>query len=431
MPIDLGLYRISRLLKIIGNPHIRTYQAIHVAGTNGKGSTIAYISSILTQAHIRNGRFTSPHLLESNDCIAINNETYPKTKFDEIKSLVNSHNDRLELGCTEFELLTATAFKIFEIEKVELAIIEVGLGGRLDATNVLVPPMIDRGTRCTGLILGGITKIGMDHENFLGNTLSDIAKEKAGIIKNEMIIFVDGSNEEIVLDALREKAKDEHASLSVVNANELAVQQAIKDSPLQGEYQIYNLAVALSIVNCLKDKFSYERINEENIKKGIIKTSWPGRLQYVTDKRTGISGLIDGAHNENAASELGKYLRTYRSDEGKGGLVFVVALSQGKSISNLLKHITIKSRDTLLTTGFTQPTDMPWVHCYLEQELAKEALEFVNDVRETNANSIQEVFDQLLEIRKKGDSRPIVLCGSLYLCSDILRYIRATGENAN
>lgn len=131
MPIDLGLSRVTKLLRHLGNPHINTYKSIHIAGTNGKGSTVAYLSSILTQAKVRNGRFTSPHMVYYNDSICINNEVYPLAKFKSISDYVQKENTSLRLGCTEFELLTVTAFKIFELERVELAIIEVGLGGDL------------------------------------------------------------------------------------------------------------------------------------------------------------------------------------------------------------------------------------------------------------------------------------------------------------
>lgn len=426
MPIELGLARISRLLSNIGNPHVKTFNSIHIAGTNGKGSTIAYISSILTLAQIRNGRFTSPHLLESNDCITINEETYPKKKFEEIRRLVSSQNENLALGCTEFELLTATAFKIFEVEKVELAIIEVGLGGRLDATNVLQSNKINANERNRkGVIIGGITKIAMDHENLLGDTIGAIAKEKAGIIKSNMFVVVDGTNDEAVLNTIRAKVKEENATLLIADTTEISnVKELIKLSPLRGEYQVQNLAVALSIVRYLRDAFHYDSITLDNITRGIQRTSWPGRLQIIVDKRTGISALIDGAHNENAAVELGKFLRSYRSHQPNIGIIFVVALSRGKPIGNLLKHIVNKSDDTVLATSFTKPSEMPWVQCYREDEIAKEAAVHVEDVRQLKSASISDTFETLLELRSKGDIRPIVFCGSLYLCSDILRYTR-------
>lgn len=429
MPIDLGLTRISKLLSIIGNPHIKTFRSIHVAGTNGKGSTIAYISSILTQAHIRNGRFTTPHLLEANDSICINEIAYPRQKFEEVKNLVSSQNDTLALGCTEFELLTATAFKIFQIEKVELAIIEVGLGGRLDATNVLVPPDAPHDVSQGGVITGGITKIGLDHEKLLGNSIGAIAKEKAGIIKKGMLVVVDGTNEGVVLEAVRLKAKEVNATVIVVNSSEVPrIEELNHISPLQGCYQIQNLALALLIVRLLRDDFGYDKLSPEAIKSGVERTSWPGRLQTVFDETSGITALIDGAHNENAAIELGKNLHSYRSSEDAGGIIFIVALSRGKSLANLLKHVTRRDNDTVFAATFSKPEDMPWVDCYLENEIADMALPYVNDIRHMNLASVPEMFRRLQDLRKGGDNRPIVFCGSLYLCSDILRWIRETGK---
>lgn len=423
MPIDLGLARISRLLSIIGNPHVRSYKSIHVAGTNGKGSTVAYLSSILTLANIRNGRFTSPHLLEPNDCISINNETYSLAKFEQVRKHVSFENDRLSLGCTEFELLTATAFKIFEIERVELALVEVGVGGRLDATNVLESRRDT--TSNGGVIIAGITKIGMDHENLLGNTMEEIATEKAGIIKSNISVIVDGTNDEAVLKTVRDTAQRVGAEVLVADSTKIpSFDDFIAESPLHGEYQIQNLAVALMIVHCLKEKYHYNELTWQIVRTGVKLTSWPGRLQSITDVRTGISALIDGAHNESAARELGKFLHSYRAHAKSGGLIFVIAQSQGKSTGDLLKFICKKSDDTVLTAHFTQPIDMPWVNCYLEAELAKSALLYVNDVRQLNSSNMYEVFEELKKIKADGDSRPIIFCGSLYLCSDILRYLR-------
>lgn len=406
MPIDLGLSRVTRLLGYINNPHVSSYKSIHIAGTNGKGSTIAYLSSILTKSNVRNGRFTSPHMLYYNDCIAINNEIYPFTKFKKINDEVLHTNRIYEVGCTEFELLTVTAFKIFEVEKVDLALIEVGVGGRLDATNVLNEQ---------GVIATGITKIGMDHEGLLGDTLLAIATEKAGIIKEGVPGVVDESNDQVVVETIESTAKSLHAPLFLVG-HEPQAKSLVELSPLRGGYQLNNLAVALKLIDIV-NPFLQGRITQDTIKQGIQSTVWPGRLQNLT-LPNGLNILLDGAHNEAAAIELGKYLDEYR--QGKG-IIFVIGVTTGKPIGKLLKHIIQKS-DLVITTGFTQPEGMPWILSYPIKDLQVEAKEYCQ-VDPIVDNDISQIFDHVKNLKIEGDDRKVVVCGSLYLCGDVLRMV--------
>ncbi|EGV60690.1 folylpolyglutamate synthase [Yamadazyma tenuis] len=426
MGINLALTRISRLLSILGNPHVSSYKSIHIAGTNGKGSTVAYISSILTASRIRNGRFTSPHLLYYNDCISINNETYPLGKFHEVSELVKQQNKIHDVGCTEFELLTVTAFKIFELEKVEYAVIEVGLGGRLDATNVLEP---FGGQHKGGVIVCGITKIGIDHEQFLGSTLSEIASEKAGIIKTGIPCVVDGTNSEEVLETIRQKAAECGSTVHIVNGTTSSsfseyTQEQVQDlrskSPLKGNYQLQNLSVALRLVELLKAKFS-SQITKESVANGVASVVWPGRLQSV--RYRGVDMLIDGAHNESAAQELGTYLQSYRDEEG---LIMVVALSKGKSVENLVKYIANQQKDSIIGTKFSRPEGMPWVSSYGVEEVIMAAKPHFKDVIESDdSQTVQDILDRIVALKAQGDSRKVVVCGSLYLCSDVLRLVNS------
>lgn len=423
MAIDLSLVRITRLLKQLGNPHRSSYNSIHIAGTNGKGSTIAYLSAIFTASRVRTGKFTSPHLISYNDCVAINNESYPMPQFEKVHKMVEMENTKWALGCTEFEVLTATAFKIFQLENVQLALIEVGLGGLLDATNVLEPPTGSEcgGVREGGVIACGITKIGIDHESFLGTTLKEISLQKAGIIKPHVPVVVDGTNSVDTLDVVREVAQKYESKLIISDAGSFSnMGKLLSLSPLVGEYQAHNLSVALNILDVLKDRLP---ITKQAIEEGISKTAWPGRLQSLTDSRTGISFLLDGAHNESAAIELAKYLHTIRPQDSQKGLIFIMAMTNGKAVGNIFKHILEKDLDTVFPVTYSPPENMPFVRSYLAAKLAEIATEYVSDVRIENNATVSEIFQKLAQMRKAGDLRKIVVCGSLYLCSDVLRAI--------
>ncbi|KAK6895023.1 Dihydrofolate synthetase [Candida tropicalis] len=402
MPIDLGLARITKLLAHLNNPQ-NAFKSVHIAGTNGKGSTLAYLSSILTQANIRNGKFTSPHIINYHDCISINNQTYPKQKFDEINNQVITIDKQLGLQCTEFEILTATAFKIFDVEKIQIGLIEVGVGGKLDATNVL-EPCNDK--RSGGVVVTGITKIGVDHETLLGKGIKAIAEQKAGIMKLNVPCFVDGSNDDSVLQVMKDVSNEVQCPLTLVPQST----SFIEFSPLKGTYQASNLSLALAILKCLPYK-----INDNVIQEGISKTYWPGRLQIIKHAKLG-NILIDGAHNEGAAIELGKYLReTYNNEP----VVFVIGMTRGKQVDGLFKHI-LRENDTVIPTLFTQPENMPWINCESIDKLADVAEKYCKVEKVNDSAYIKDVF-KYLEDNHKGKS--IVMCGSLYLCGDVLREV--------
>lgn len=217
--IELGLQRISRLLSKTHLP----WRAIHVAGTNGKGSICVYISGMLEAYNnsnfrklskrptIRHGRFTSPHLIDRWDCISINQKTVSSALFHEIEQKVLLRNASEEINASEFELLTATAFEIFTHEKVDIGVIEVGMGGRLDATNILGVPVDADPTSGEPIVRAlplatAIAKIGLDHQSFLGTTLQAIASEKAGILKATVPLVYDSSNPPEVHDTFQNLA---------------------------------------------------------------------------------------------------------------------------------------------------------------------------------------------------------------------------------
>lgn len=414
MPIDLSLSRITKLLANLGNPQTKSFKSLHVAGTNGKGSTIAYISSILTEAKIRNGRFTSPHLLELNDCIAINNETYPMQKFVKVNDIVKHENEKSSLQCTEFEILTATAFKIFDLENVELALVEVGVGGRLDATNCLQPclPSLNPG----GVIVSAITKIGLDHQGLLGDTLEAIAQEKAGIIKTGIPVVIDKSNRDRVIRTIINKANVEESPISMASLDiESRARVYFEDSPLRGNHQLENLTTTLTIIEQLR-QLQFD-ITEGAIQRGVSKTKWPARLQTTHINSLKFDVLVDGAHNEMGAANLRLYLSETNPQHG---WVIVFGMTEGKNIQNILGSLA-SERDLVIPMEFSTPTDMPWVMCSPREKISQVARDLRIQILNEQCESIPELLEVLANL---SDDTKVVVCGSLYLCADFLRCLR-------
>jgi folylpolyglutamate synthase len=410
MPLDLQLHRIQKLLLLLNNPHYKP-RFIHIAGTNGKGSVCSYISHVLTESGITNGKFNSPHLITARDSIQINNKTVSSTIYERCKKLVLDTDANFDIGCTEFELLTCTAFQIFADSEIPIAIMEVGVGGRLDATNVLPS---------SRTIVVGVTKVALDHQNLLGNTLSEIAHQKVGIFKENVPAVIDGSNDQTVI----ETAEREAAKLNVPLILAHRKTDCWIKPKLLGDYQYDNLAVALKMLDQIKDS----RITKEAIERGIKNTVWPGRLQeyqfnlnkigITSSDKSEISILLDGAHNKQAAVELGKYLDSIRKTTG---FVFVIAITKGKDLSTLFKPI-IKSNDSVIFTEFDDNIEgMPWIESvdvsFLEKQVA------IQQIPHSDLYTIPNVTEAVKTAYKISENtgKRIVVCGSLYLVADVLR----------
>lgn len=304
----LGLQRIATLMSRLGDPH-RRFASVHIAGTNGKGSTAASLASILTKAGLRTGLYSSPHLVRPEERIAIDGVPIAADEFVELVARLRSLAD--ELDATFFETLTALAFLYFAEHHVEIAIVEVGLGGRLDATNVLHP------------LLTLISTIDLDHVQHLGPTVADIAKEKAGIIKPGVPCLTSAVEEE-ALKVLRAVAEAQRApfhtltELFVVKGVELNERYTafslvsewvtLSDlrTPLIGEHQISNCALAASAAHFLSNQEA--RITQAAIRRGLESVRWPGRLQRIAERPTTI---VDVAHNPGAARCLVEALKLF------------------------------------------------------------------------------------------------------------------------
>ncbi|EJS44225.1 fol3p [Saccharomyces arboricola H-6] len=419
MAIELGLSRITRLLEHLGNPQ-NSLRVLHVAGTNGKGSVCSYLSSVLQQKPYQIGKFTTPHLIHVTDSITINNKPIPMEKYLDIRLQLETLNKSHSLKCTEFELLTCTAFKYFNDVQCQWCVIEVGLGGRLDATNAIP----GSSKACCG-----ITKIGLDHESFLGNTLAEISKEKAGIITDGVpFAVVDGTNDPSVMNVVKEKCEASRSKLFVTDPqlNENTIDTKAWGSfnlaklPLNGEYQIFNLRVAMGMLDYLQINGLID-ITKDEVSARIMKVNWPGRLYRMDfcydqlSKRT-LPILMDGAHNGSAAIELAKYLRKEYGDQP---LTFVMAVTHGKSLRPLLQPL-LRPVDRIILTQFNNVEGMPWIHATKPEEMKDFILTQGYTKNVAIKSDLHQVLPSLAQV-SGVEKQPVVVCGSLYLCGELLR----------
>ena len=294
--ICLGLERTLAVLKILGNPQDKI-KIVHIAGTNGKGSTAAILANILKCAGYKTGLYTSPHLIEYTERIKINGEEILKKDFAEYINEICLIADKHDIRLTEFEILTICAYKYFYDKKVDIAVIETGLGGRFDATNVCKKPL-----------LSVITSISFDHTDRLGKTIEQIAFEKAGIIKEKSTVITEISNKGFKV--IKQTAEEKKAKLIVVanyvemnfkdGVNYAVIQDKKYEFPLLGLYQKSNLSLVMKALE-------YFKVSPKALKEGLKTVHWSARLEYIKQKNL----IIDGAHNPDGANELKKSLDYY------------------------------------------------------------------------------------------------------------------------
>jgi dihydrofolate synthase/folylpolyglutamate synthase len=287
----LGLTNTLKLAELAGNPH-HQLRFIHVAGTNGKGSTCAMLESIYRAGGLRVGLFTSPHLVAFGERIQINRRLIPET--DVVRLLSELRLSLAKFSADEhptfFEAITVMALRYFVEQKCDLVIWETGLGGRLDATNIVTP------------LASVITNIQYDHQKWLGETLSSIATEKAGIIKPGIPVITAADQPE-ALQVIQDTARAQNSPLTIVSASG----QSIPAPPLLGSHQRTNAALAIATVDALSSQIP---VNYETIREGLSQVNWPGRLQLVTSPSSQ-KFLLDGAHNIAGAQTLADALKEY------------------------------------------------------------------------------------------------------------------------
>lgn len=344
--IKLGLDTITSLLSELGNPQ-RRVPVLHVAGTNGKGSVAAITASILQAAGFRVGLYTSPHLLDFRERIRIRGACIPEDRivdlFDSIQALPSFAESP-----TFFEVATAMAFQYFAEERVDVAVLEVGLGGRFDATNVCLP------------ICTVITNISFDHEKYLGSSLEAIAFEKAGILKQN-VPFVMGPVDQSVEDVLQEQAgrkqartfrfgrEFRHLSHPSGEFDFIGMEQRYVNlrCALEGEHQTVNAICALAALEA--SMMSGSPISEWAVRQGLEQVSWPGRLEQL--RRHPLT-LCDGAHNPAAAECLKLYLQQNVQRERRR--ILVIGMMQDKNVRGFLKTL-VPLADAVILTQINSP----------------------------------------------------------------------------
>jgi len=409
--MKLSLDRIISILNQLNNPE-KKINVIHVAGTNGKGSVCRYISSILEKEGYQVGLFTSPHLESIRERICINNKLISKKDFSYYISIIKNVVDNLEkkeLHPTYFEICTVLSFLFFKEKKVDYAIVEVGLGGRYDATNVVLP------------IATVITNISYDHQHILGETLEEIAFEKAGIIKNNvpLITGVQGK----VLEVIQKSASKHNAPISIVQSNISTIKESNLDFQIIkiqgnmdsyfletseiGSFQKQNLSIAIYTIEQLQMNGVF--ISHESIQNGVKSMVHPGRMKMVQNKPI---VLIDGAHNHGGIIEL---KNTVSSLFPGKKIILIFGVLKDKNVHEMIKEIQAVTKSIILTKSKNN-------RAVNQQELLKMVSSFFSEKNIFLTDSIDQAIKKSFEISIKEDI--IIITGSLYTVQEVIEFFK-------
>ena len=407
--IKPGLDTMQSLMTALGDPQ-DTFSSIHIAGTNGKGSTAAFLNSVLNQTKFRVGLYTSPHLHRFNERIVANNMAISDKRLSELILVVREASKTARVTQTYFEFTTAVAFLHLAQQKVDIAIIEVGMGGDLDATNVISP------------FLSIITNIGLDHTKWLGETKLAIADRKAGVIK-EGVPLITAEEDPNIISFLKRRCAQKNApvftlkehltttlekrTLSEQTFSTKGVMDDTFTIPLLGDHQIKNAATAILATNVINTKkLLQERISTTNIQKGLSLVEWPGRFDIVSRDPF---ILIDGAHNEQGYLALSESLDSYTLPSPD---ILVLGIKRDKDPKILLENIVPRFRKIIVTEAEHDP--------YPAARLAKLIYQ--------PTKKVQVIPKLSLAIQQaKKDLRPksmLLITGSLYLAGDALSIIK-------
>ena len=405
---DHTLRNIRKVMEAFDNPQDKM-KVIHVAGTNGKGSTAKMLANVLSKK-IKCGIFTSPYMVRINEEISINGVDISDEDFCDLMDRIRPVAEKCDeegYHITYFEFLTAMVYIYFYEQKVDVAVIEVGLGGSLDSTNIIKSPLASV-----------ICSISMDHMNVLGSTIEEIASNKAGIIKKNRPVFVYPQTSDKAFDVIKEKAREEDSELFTFEKDEIKIKevsnegnifdfQAYKDihTSLRGKHQIYNASLVLMVLDYFKDDFN---LSEEDIKDGIKETYNPGRLDLV---RTHPRVLLDGSHNKESIDALLESLKNFEYEK----LIVGFSILKDKDHKDIIRDIACLSDKLIITYIDENPRALD------TKEIENEASYFATDIVIIEDN--KEAYEYSL--KQAGEKDLILWCGSLYLVGKILSFIKA------
>ena len=426
----LGLERTEKILELLGNPH-KKLKCIHIAGTNGKGSTTAMVTKILEEAGYRVGSYISPFIEEFEERMQINNKNISKEDLSDIVTEVSKAVAKVvELGYsnpTEFEIITCAGFLYFYKNNVDFAVVEVGIGGRLDSTNVIIP------------ILSIITSISLDHTQILGDTIAKIAYEKAGIIKNRVPVVMfpqQKQSEEVIERTCREKncklikvAQNSSVYLGKENLQHIAtasmegmarvsnkaITQKIKvqtyendyiiDLALLGKHQLLNCSVVVHAIEELIGQGT--TISKDNILMGLGNVKWPARLEVMNKKPLVV---IDGAHNIDGIEKLTESIDMYFN---YNKIILILGILADKQVEEMIKTIVPKVSRVITVTPHSDRAE-------LSEELKVQVEKYT-----ANCEAIEDYEEAYKKALSYCDEEDLLLVsGSLYMVGDMRRIIR-------
>jgi len=395
-----GLSRTKELLAALGNPE-KKLKFVHIAGTNGKGSTAACTAAILQEAGYKTGLYTSPYIIRFNERMQINGEQISDKELEEIVDAIRPYADVMDDVPTEFEMITAVAMQYFYNNNVDIVVLEVGLGGELDSTNVIETP------ECAI-----ITAIGLDHTEFLGDTTAEIAKTKAGIIKENGRVAVYPADDDVI-NAIADKCKAVSSEMTVLDGSKITVHEVNLGGckfdfdtftdlfvPLAGVYQPYNASLAITACRLLRN--AGWKISDDAIRTGISKVKWPGRFEVL---RYDPVFILDGAHNPHGIEGAVKSIKAHFGDEK---LTFVIGVMADKDVENMIGMVVPLAKEF-----YTARPDNP---------RAMEANELARRLEGCGAKAIacDSVADAVNKaIASVGKEGAVIALGSLYFSAEI------------
>jgi len=384
--IQLGLSRIKKALEELNNP-CKNIPAIQIVGTNGKGSITAFIENILYEEKKNIGVTTSPHLLDICERIRVNKENIDKEAFKSLFKKMENNISTYKLS--PFEKIICCALEFFDLKKVDLLILEAGLGGRLDATTAhSLRPII------------AIGNIGLDHIEYLGDSIEKIAKEKVAVIEKNSFVVTCNQNIKVE-EIIKKRAKEVGAQIlwkeSLPNNIELG---------LKGNFQKQNAAVAVGVIEALNNlRFT---VKECSIKKGLKNTKWNGRLEIINCANKKI--LVDSAHNYTAAKALAEERETWRNNQE--GIYWILGVQKQKDIASMIK-VLIKKNDQILLVPV--PHQASW---------SLKDLSDINGLNHLNITEFEKVdlaFNYLLKLKKWPKCNPVIT-GSIFLVAEFIKF---------